>query len=107
MRLDLSSLALSQRADDWTSVTALWPLQGGYRLGARTLPLVLRERQELIKDHVWLDAGTPVQAVHPSAGGVEVSRPQAWINGSSPVFSRVVPCADLHLTAATTRRARA
>lgn len=96
-RLDVASLVLPNREGDPVHVVARWPLQGEYRLGLRTLPVVLRERQELVKDHVWLAAGTRVQALHPSAGRVQVSRPRAWSEGSSPTFARELPCAELGL----------
>lgn len=96
-RLDLSSLVLPNREGDPVHVVARWPLQGEYRLDARTLAVVLRARQELVKDHVWLAAGTRVQALRPSAGRVQVSRPRAWSEGSSPTFARELPCAELGL----------
>jgi hypothetical protein len=96
-RLDVSSLVLPNREGDPIHVVTRWPLQGEYRLDARTLAVVLRAREELVKDHVWLAAGTRVQALRPSAGRVQVSRPRALSEGSSPTFARELPCADLGL----------
>lgn len=97
-RLDLTSLTLPEKEGEATRVNATWPLQGTYWLDASELPLVLRARQELVKDHVWLDAGTPLLVFAPEHGTALAMRPRAWSAGSAPLFSRRVSCSELGLS---------
>lgn len=66
-------------------------------LDAKTLPVVLRKRRELVEAHVWLDAGTPIRAHHVSAGKVQFDRFREWTAGSEPSFSQTMPCSALAL----------
>lgn len=102
-RVDLASLILPKQEAGPVRVTATWPIQGNYWLTAAALPLVLRSREELVKDHVWLDAGTPLQAFDANGGTVQAMRPRAWSSGSEPTFARRVSCAELALSGAIER----
>ena len=96
-RLDLASLVLPEKEGASARVSALWPLQGTYWLDGASMPLVLRAREELVKGHVWLDAGTPMHVFGPNAGAVEAVRPRSWTAGSEPIFSRRIRCTELVL----------
>lgn len=102
-RLDVSAVTLPETAGAAVQATVVWPVQGRYWIAAKTLPLVLRERQELVKDHVWLNAGTPIRAHHVSAGSVQVDRFRDWTAGSEPSFSRTMPCSKLALAGSVER----
>jgi len=96
-RLDVSMLSLPESRGAAIRVAANWPLQGTYWIDAATSAIVLRERQELVQGHVWLDAGTPIQAHRASAGNAALERTRAWTAGSEPTFSRSLPCQALAL----------
>jgi len=96
-RLDVSALTLPEAPGGAVKATVIWPLEGTYWIDAKTLPVVLRARQELVKNHLWLDVGTPIRAHHVSAGKVQVDRFREWTAGSEPSFSQTMPCSELAL----------
>jgi len=96
-RLDVSRLSLPESRGAAIRVAANWPLQGTYWIDAATSAIVLRERQELVQGHVWLDAGTPIHAHRDGARNAAVERTPDWTAGSEPTFSRSLPCQALAL----------
>jgi hypothetical protein len=102
-RLDLASLSLPEKEGQPVRVNAIWPVQGSYWLAGANLPIVLRARHDLVKAHVWLDAGTPMHVFGPNAGMAQAMRPRSWAVGSEPSFSQRIACTELGLAGSVER----
>src|SRR3954469_23168766 len=94
---------MSLACEETLSVNAVWPIQGNYWVDGANLPIVLRARHDLVKAHVWLDAGTPMHVFGPNAGMAQAMRPRSWAVGSEPSFSQRIACTELGLAGSVER----
>lgn len=66
--VELTSLQLPAQKADPMRVSVSWPIVFSGTLSHGSLPLVTRQRLDLVKGHIWLDKGARVTAFHPAGG---------------------------------------
>jgi hypothetical protein len=98
-RLDVARLTLAAKRGGAAALSTSWPIVGTYFLDPSTLPFELASREDLVKGHAWLPAGTRVSAAERQHGSARVERPPAMSGRprSTPVFDRSLPCESLIL----------
>ena len=98
-RLDVARLTLAAHRGGAAELSTSWPIVGTYFLDPSTLPFELASREDLVKGHAWLPAGTRVNAAERQRGSARVERPPAMgaRPRSTPVFNRSLPCESLIL----------
>ncbi len=99
--VELSSLELPADQSGRVRVALSWPLHFSGTLARGSLPLVTRERLDLVKGHIWLRKGAPLTAFKPSGGHTTAYRDFRDGRASSKTqpaeLSRRVECAELAL----------
>lgn len=72
--VEVSALRLPAKKGGRARVSLSWPIVFSGTLSPRSLPLVTRQRLELVNGHIWVAKGTAVTAFHPSGSQAVVYR---------------------------------
>lgn len=95
-QVEVRSLTLPTARSGPFVIETAWPIRGTFTLSASALPLNLRSRIDLVRNHIWLSEGAAVSAAA-TPGGALAYRPLAKGAEIAPDPAVKVACSELEL----------